>query len=234
MPRCLRKQTHFMSHLRKSPIKERNFVGTRVLNRTFNNVINQFRISFSFPLIICYPLSFFHLETFRNLQKMFEVKSHDKFHIVTFYTIIFSVSTVESKTGDKVTLSWSVPYFPSSGLYNIFHMKHNESTNIIQLSTNNSEMPNKSKYRYLSRPYNSTCISFEILDITLNDAGYYAGGINKEKALSSGHGVVLQVSGGSFLKFLFIHFFSSYLTIFFLFIFFKKRSTCNIFVEKKL
>ena len=198
MPRCLRKQTHFMSHLRKSPIKERNFVGTRVLNRTFNNVINQFRISFSFPLIICYPLSFFHLETFRNLQKMFEVKSHDKFHIVTFYTIIFSVSTVESKTGDNVTFSWSVPYFPSTGLYDIFHMKNNESTKIINLSTNNSPKITKPKYRYLSHPYNSTCISFGIIGITLDDAGYYAGGTDASNVLSSGRGVFLKVSGGSF------------------------------------
>ena len=119
----------------------------------------------------------------------------------------FSVSTVESKTGDNVTLSWSVQSLPKTGDYDIFHMKHNESTKIIHLSTNYSPMSSKSKYRYLSRPYNSTCISFEILDITLDDAGYYAGGTHKGNALSSGHGVVLQVFGGSFLKLIFIQLF---------------------------
>lgn len=55
---------------------------------------------------------------------------------------------------------------------------------------------NQSKYTYKSSPYNSTNITFEIKDITLNDAGYYAGGIHTEAALSGG-GVVLIVLGKS-------------------------------------
>ena len=110
----------------------------------------------------------------------------------------FSVSTVESKTGDNLTILWSNPFFPKQGIFDIFHRKNNESTKIIQLSTNNSPKIFKPKYRYLSQPYNSTCISFEIIDITLDDAGYYEGGISAEHALSSGRGVVLKVSGWSF------------------------------------
>ena len=52
------------------------------------------------------------------------------------------------------------------------------------------------KYEYLSKPLNSTNITFMIRDITLDDAGYYAGGIGTAFALSGG-GVVLIVLGES-------------------------------------
>ena len=55
---------------------------------------------------------------------------------------------------------------------------------------------NNNKYEYLSQPLNSTNITFMIRDITLDDAGYYAGG-PKAEAASSGGGVVLIVLGES-------------------------------------
>nr|XP_022304273.1 uncharacterized protein LOC111111531 isoform X2 [Crassostrea virginica] len=110
-------------------------------------------------------------------------------------TLTYNVSTVESKTGANLTISWSVSFFPRQGIFDIFHMKNNESTQIISVSTNNSPKITKPKYRYLSQPYNSTCISFGIIGITLDDAGYYAGGTDASNALSSGRGVFLKVSG---------------------------------------
>lgn len=93
-----------------------------------------------------------------------------------------------------MTLSWSVPFVPKTGGYNIYHMKNNKSKSIVPFS-NNLPMLNQSKYRYLSRPYNSTCISFEIMDITLDDAGYYASGTSATDAWSKGRVVVLIVFG---------------------------------------
>uniref|UniRef100_K1QWP4 Uncharacterized protein n=1 Tax=Magallana gigas TaxID=29159 RepID=K1QWP4_MAGGI len=48
------------------------------------------------------------------------------------------------------------------------------------------------KYTYLTRPFTSINIMFEIRDITLDDAGYYNGGSSAEAAWSGG-GVVLVV-----------------------------------------
>nr|XP_022306712.1 uncharacterized protein LOC111113053 isoform X2 [Crassostrea virginica] len=109
-------------------------------------------------------------------------------------TLIYNVSTLESKIGDNVTLSWSVPFFPKTGGYNIYHLKNNKSKSIGHFS-NNLPMLNQSKYRYLSRPYNSTCISFEIMDLTLDDAGYYTSGTSAVDAWSKGRAVVLIVFG---------------------------------------
>lgn len=50
------------------------------------------------------------------------------------------------------------------------------------------------KYEYLSQPLTSVDVTFMIRDITLADAGYYAGGIKEDDA-SSGGGVVLIVLG---------------------------------------
>ena len=52
------------------------------------------------------------------------------------------------------------------------------------------------KYKYLSKPLNSTNITLMIRDITLDDAGFYAGGTSEENARFSG-GVVLIVLGES-------------------------------------
>ena len=57
-------------------------------------------------------------------------------------------------------------------------------------------IPDIKKYEYLSQPLNSTNITFMIRNITLDDAGYYAGGTKAEDAWSGG-GVVLIVLGKS-------------------------------------
>ena len=54
------------------------------------------------------------------------------------------------------------------------------------------------KYKYLSQPLYSTNITFMKRDITLDDAGYYAGG-SRMKHAWSGNGVVLIVLGESIL-----------------------------------
>lgn len=56
-----------------------------------------------------------------------------------------------------------------------------------------------SKYTYLSTPLNSTNITFEIRNITHEDAGYYAGD-------ATDGGVVLIVLGEVFFRFLFLIF----------------------------
>lgn len=74
----------------------------------------------------------------------------------------------------------------------------NNSHPIIQISSTavryQGQQTQSSKYVYLSKPHNSLHISFEIRNITLDDAGYYNSGVSTENAQSGG-GVVLIVYG---------------------------------------
>ena len=104
----------------------------------------------------------------------------------------FPVSKIESKENESVTISWTAPFFPKAGAYTIYH-PNKANISIIQVTSNTVTTQNR-KYEYLSQPLNSTNITFMIKDITLDDAGYYAGGIKAEDAWSGG-GVVLIVLG---------------------------------------
>ena len=100
------------------------------------------------------------------------------------------VSKIESNVNNSVKISWTAPYFPRAGEYIIFHTnKVNRS--IISVYANDVTL-DQTKYEYHSRPLTSTNISFEVKDITRDDAGYYNGGTNTEAAWSGG-GVVLIV-----------------------------------------
>ena len=124
----------------------------------------------------------------------------------------FSVSKIESKENESVTLSWTTPFFPKAGAYTIYH-PNKANISIIQVTSNTVTTQN-TKYEYLSYPLNSTNITFMIRNITLDDAGYYAGGTDTKDALS-GRGVLLIVLGEStLLLLLFIAYFQFCLTIF--------------------
>lgn len=97
------------------------------------------------------------------------------------------------RKGESANLSWVVPYFPHGG-YHIYHTVKN-STEILTVNHNEAR-ESDIKYKYLTRPYNSTNVMFEIKDVTLDDAGYYNGGETLDEARSCG-GVVLIVNGES-------------------------------------
>ena len=86
-----------------------------------------------------------------------------------------------------MNISWTASFFPRAGSYNVYYTDNV----IIQINQNRATL-SRSKYQYVSRPYNSTNIAFEIRDITADDAGYYNGGITAQAAWSGG-GVVLIV-----------------------------------------
>ncbi|XP_078330712.1 uncharacterized protein LOC111112896 [Crassostrea virginica] len=105
--------------------------------------------------------------------------------------ITYKVSKVESDVGDSVIISWTAPFFPQTGVYNIYHTdKVNKS--IILVTSSGATFINQSKYEYHSRPFTSTKINFNVRDTTRDDAGYYNGGVIPEAAWSGG-GVVLIV-----------------------------------------
>ena len=104
--------------------------------------------------------------------------------------------------GESVDISWTAPFFPRAGAYYIYHT-NKKNRSIIQVTYNNVITQNK-KYVYLSQPLNSTNITFMIRDITLDDAGYYAGG-TWVGAAWSGNGVVLIVLSESTLGLLLIN-----------------------------
>ena len=92
-------------------------------------------------------------------------------------------------------LSWCATYFPQAGNYHIYYMgKQIGDIREIIVFSKNSTVTYESKYRYISQSDNSKNITFEIKNISLEDAGYYTGGTNKE---SVGDGVYLIVLGMS-------------------------------------
>ncbi|XP_078330709.1 neural cell adhesion molecule 2-like [Crassostrea virginica] len=102
----------------------------------------------------------------------------------------YSVSKVESDVGDSVSISWTAPFFPRAGDYTIYHTG-NVNRSIISVDSSGATL-DETKYEYQSRPFNSTNIVFNIMNITREDAGYYNGGTKADAAWSGG-GVVLIV-----------------------------------------
>lgn len=99
----------------------------------------------------------------------------------------------KTKIGNRVNISWIVSFCPRSGQYNVFHT-YRENITIFSISRSVVSYRKYmfTKYTYLTIPFYSTAIMFEIRYITLDDAGYYNGGMTAEAAWSGG-GVVLIV-----------------------------------------
>lgn len=92
-----------------------------------------------------------------------------------------------------MNVSWTPPFFPRSGQYFVFH----KNRIIFKISHSGVKYDGNivsTKYTYLTIPFTSANIMFEIRNITLDDAGYYNGETSAAAALS-GSGVVLIVSG---------------------------------------
>ena len=95
--------------------------------------------------------------------------------------------------GESVEISWTTPFFPRAGAYYIYHTNEENKSIPVIVVTSHNVITGNGKYDYLSQPLTSTNITFMIRDITLDDAGYYAGGTSVKAA--SGGGVVLIVLG---------------------------------------
>nr|XP_022305369.1 uncharacterized protein LOC111112254 [Crassostrea virginica] len=102
----------------------------------------------------------------------------------------YTVQKTFSQTGQSVTLSWSTAFFPSAGVYTVYHT-NKDNKSIIELTSNGVTNMQKEKYEYHSHPYNSTHISFEIKNVSLEDAGYYAGGVTSGAAWLEGGSILI-------------------------------------------
>ncbi|XP_078327357.1 uncharacterized protein LOC111116097 isoform X2 [Crassostrea virginica] len=107
-------------------------------------------------------------------------------------TSTYTVQKKISQTGQSITLSWSAAFFPSAGVYTIYHTNI-VNRSIIDVTSSGVTKMQKEKYEYHSYPYNSTDISFEIKNVSLEDAGYYAGGATSKAAWLEG-GILLIVN----------------------------------------
>lgn len=108
--------------------------------------------------------------------------------------IIIVVTKSKTQIGDTVNISLTAAFFPVSGQYKVYH-SYGESKDIFNIGKSKVSYGNETistKYTYLTRPFNSTDIKFEVRDITLEDAGYYNDGAMAEAAYGEG-GVVLIV-----------------------------------------
>ncbi|XP_052692710.1 uncharacterized protein LOC128170988 isoform X2 [Crassostrea angulata] len=106
----------------------------------------------------------------------------------------YNVVKIKTKIGDTMDLSWTAAYFPAAGQYHVYHT-YRENRTIFSISRSGVSYGGdtvSTKFTYLTRPFVSTNIMFEIRDITLDDAGYYNGGMSGEASWSGG-GVVLVV-----------------------------------------
>lgn len=97
--------------------------------------------------------------------------------------------------------SWSIPYFPSAGDYFIYHMGNRigDLREIIGVSSGNTFKTDRLKYRYISQSDNSKNISFEIKNISLEDAGYYTSGPDKGAVVDGHYLIVVGMYMSAFL-----------------------------------
>lgn len=103
---------------------------------------------------------------------------------------------IKVQNGESAILSWVAPFFPLINKYDIYHTNNKCTTQKILTvdGQNGQSTSSKLRYNYLTKPYKSTNITFEIKNVTLGDAGYYHGGKQMDDATSCG-GVVLIVYG---------------------------------------
>lgn len=112
-----------------------------------------------------------------------------------YNVMTYKVSKVKAQIGGRAIMRWTASSFPSAGQYHVYHT-YKENRTILSISSsgvNYGEDTQTTKYAYTSRPFDSTNIEFEIRNITLEDAGYYNGGMSADAGWSGG-GVVLIVS----------------------------------------
>lgn len=115
------------------------------------------------------------------------------YNALTIYSV---VSKLKTDKGGIVNMSLTTDFFPSAGQLNVFHT-YRETRIIFTVSSSGvsyGDDKQSAKYTYLTKPFVSTTFLFEIRNITLDDAGYYNGGVYKNYALLRG-GVVLIVTG---------------------------------------
>lgn len=77
-----------------------------------------------------------------------------------------------------VNESRTASFFPMAGIYKVYQGRKMED--IFQISSSGiifGGSKNSTKYTYITRPYTSANISFEIKNITMADAEYYNGGV---------------------------------------------------------
>lgn len=106
----------------------------------------------------------------------------------------FAVIKVMKRTGESPILHWETPFFPSTGTLFINKYTKTNKTDILKIEKNNIVQSTPSKYTYLSKPLNSTNITFVIRNITPEDAGFYAG-------QTTDRGAVLIVNGKGLIFF---------------------------------
>jgi hypothetical protein len=104
------------------------------------------------------------------------------------------VSRIDCREGESKNLTWVAPFISIASGYNIYHFYDDKNKTIIRVPGDSANSIDPVKYVYHTRPYNSTDIKFEIRNIALMDAGYYAGGASFSTARST-EGVILVVKG---------------------------------------
>lgn len=109
-------------------------------------------------------------------------------------SVFYIVLNHRRKKGDSVRMEW--PKIIQTPGYNIYYTLR-ETRVIIQVDTSGviyEGSNHSSKYTMLKVPPMSACISFKIMNITLEDAGFYSVGTTDDD-ISLDHGVFLIVTG---------------------------------------
>lgn len=109
-------------------------------------------------------------------------------------SVFYIVLKHRRKKGDSVRMEW--PKIIQAPGYNIYYTLR-ETRVIIQVDTSGviyEGSNHSSKYTLLKVPPLAACISFKIMNITLEDAGFYSVGTTDDD-ISLDRGVFLIVTG---------------------------------------
>ncbi|XP_048737326.2 uncharacterized protein LOC125652294 [Ostrea edulis] len=93
----------------------------------------------------------------------------------------------------NATIQWSIPFFPLSGSYKLFHSVRGLKE-IISIDGAKVVSGNPMKYMYKSNPVHSTKITFGVNNVEAGDSGIYVGGQSRFGADDT-RGVLLIVAG---------------------------------------
>lgn len=112
-----------------------------------------------------------------------------------FISLCISADILISQEGRNATISWTIPFFPSSGSYSIFRYTNTSVKTILTITENGVTGGRSEKYHFKRIPNKtSSKILLDVRNVSLQDGELYRGGTSLFDAQNM-KGVLLVVAG---------------------------------------